>query len=99
MLDADNRTCSDRDECQEWGFCDQLCTNVDRSFRCSCQDGYELVDGNQCRASNASQFRLFFAHHQRIVKMDAAGKTVEVLAVDLHSLSLFSPGFCCVESR
>lgn len=69
---------TDRDECKEWGFCDQMCTNVDRSFKCSCQDGYELIDGNQCSASNASQFRLYFAHHQRVVKIDATGQSIEV---------------------
>ena len=69
---------TDRDECKEWGFCDQTCTNVERSFECSCQDGYELIDGNQCAASNASQFRLYFAHHQRVVRIDATGQTIEV---------------------
>jgi hypothetical protein len=51
---------------------------VERSFECSCQDGYELIDGNQCAASNASQFRLYFAHHQRVVKIDATGQSIEV---------------------
>lgn len=27
-LAADNRTCVDRDECKEWGYCHQLCINT-----------------------------------------------------------------------
>jgi low density lipoprotein-related protein 2 len=78
---------ADRDECKEWGFCDQTCTNVERSFECSCQDGYELIDGNQCAASNASQFRLYFAHHQRVVKIDATGQSIEVKFIPTQSSS------------
>jgi hypothetical protein len=78
---------ADRDECKEWGFCDQTCTNVERSFECSCQDGYELIDGNQCAASNASQFRLYFAHHQRVVKIDATGQSIEVNFIPTQSSS------------
>ena len=81
--------CADRDECKEWGFCDQTCTNVEGSFECSCQDGYELIDGNQCAASNASQFRLYFAHHQRVVKIDATGQSIEVN--NTIKLSFFFP--------
>lgn len=27
-LAADNRSCSDRDECKDWGYCHQLCVNT-----------------------------------------------------------------------
>ena len=77
---------TDRDECKEWGFCDQTCTNVERSFECSCQDGYELIEGNQYAASNASQFRLYFVHHQRVVRIDATGQNIEVRRHSIRKL-------------
>lgn len=27
-LAADNRSCTDRDECKDWGYCHQLCVNT-----------------------------------------------------------------------
>ncbi len=36
----------DIDECtQDNGSCDQICTNIDGSFFCDCDVGYQLVDG------------------------------------------------------
>ena len=46
-----NNTIPDIDECaQNATLCGQLCVNTDGSYFCSCEDGYELVEGtNQCR--------------------------------------------------
>lgn len=35
--------CQDLDECKIEGTCDQLCTNLPGSFRCSCVAGYTNV--------------------------------------------------------
>ena len=56
VLNSDNRTCTDRDECKEWGFCDQFCKNTDRSFECSCSEGFQPVENTKCLASNSSEF-------------------------------------------
>ena len=52
---------SDLNECEEWGYCDQKCENVEyggsgfrdpietggSGFRCSCVEGYELKDATR----------------------------------------------------
>ena len=40
----------DIDECaQNSTICEQLCVNTDGGYFCSCDDGYELIEGtNQC---------------------------------------------------
>ena len=41
---------SDIDECSESGVCDQICTNTDGSYSCSCKKGYQLqVDQIHCQ--------------------------------------------------
>ena len=41
---------SDVDECEiGTNNCDQICSNTDGSFTCSCEDGFRLsVDGHSC---------------------------------------------------
>ena len=41
--------CEDVDECLRISSCSQLCTNTKGSFKCGCEEGYE-VEGRQCRA-------------------------------------------------
>lgn len=42
---------SDIDECQEYGKCSQICTNLKGTFQCSCKPGYHLdADKTTCRA-------------------------------------------------
>lgn len=48
---------SDDDECsieREGGFspCDQLCTNFERGYNCSCVAGYQLNGKSECVAVN-----------------------------------------------
>eukprot|EP00795_Rhopilema_esculentum_P000716 gene716-10430_t len=53
-------TCVDINECAASnGGCDQLCVNTEGSFKCQCNNGYELrngrcVDINECEASSHS---------------------------------------------
>src|SRR5689334_12990909 len=49
----DKRTCVDLNECSEWGYCDQSCTNTPGSYKCSCTDGYTLVPPRHCKANNS----------------------------------------------
>ena len=39
---------SDQNECEEWGFCDQLCSNSFGGFKCSCVDGYIKSGDDRC---------------------------------------------------
>lgn len=78
-LAPDNRTCADRNECAEWGFCDQLCTNTAGSYSCACAPGFILKDRNRCIAENSSSLLLYFAHEKSIFSMNAAGGNVRII--------------------
>ncbi|XP_024879851.1 fibrillin-3-like [Temnothorax curvispinosus] len=52
-LNADNRSCSDIDECTEFKdnhLCIGICENTPGSYACKCPEGYRLgVDGRTCQ--------------------------------------------------
>lgn len=73
-LANDNKTCTDLDECAEWGHCDQLCANTDGSYMCSCASGYALQDKSRCAATDATSLELIFAHERAVVRMSAHGQ-------------------------
>ncbi|XP_013413701.1 signal peptide, CUB and EGF-like domain-containing protein 2 [Lingula anatina] len=48
-LGSDQKTCIDVDECWEGtARCEQDCINEQGSYRCACQRGYSLKQGNRC---------------------------------------------------
>ena len=63
---------ADRDECSEWGYCDQGCSNTDGSYSCTCVPGYAWDEGNKtCRASrvkHAPPF-VYFTNLHKIYKV------------------------------
>lgn len=59
----------DRNECLEWGFCEQLCTNVDGSYTCSCAPGYTRQGKNKCRASGTEPLELLVAQERNIWRL------------------------------
>lgn len=79
-LAADNRSCTDLDECAEWGHCDQLCANTDGSFSCSCAAGYTLTERSRCIAPNAASLELIFAHDRAVVRMSSHGQEAKNVA-------------------
>ncbi|XP_024940882.1 low-density lipoprotein receptor-related protein 2 isoform X2 [Cephus cinctus] len=81
ILGNDSRSCIDRDECSEWGFCEQLCQNTDGSYICSCAPGYVLHGRNQCRAENTSALELLLAEDRSIWRMKATGDDVTQIAI------------------
>lgn len=78
-IDEDSRSCVDLNECDEWGYCDQICTNKIGSYSCSCYPGYDLKipsDGSdkpRCYAHNSSSLRIYFAHDKSVWRMDNSG--------------------------
>ena len=54
----------DIDECaQNATLCGQLCVNTDGSYFCSCEDGYELVEGTtQCRGEKITYICKYLVH-------------------------------------
>ncbi|XP_043484789.1 low-density lipoprotein receptor-related protein 2 [Leptopilina heterotoma] len=81
ILANDSRSCIDRDECMEWGFCEQLCKNTDGSYICSCAPGFELIGKNACRALKTSPpLELLLAQDRTIWRMEATGLNRKLIA-------------------
>ena len=70
---------TDQDECGDWGYCDQQCSNSVGSYKCSCVDGYILRDTTCVADPSLSKMTLLFAYHNKLVAMDPTGKTVKQL--------------------
>lgn len=63
---------SDKNECEEWGHCDQHCINTDGSYKCMCTVGFVLQDETRCSAitiSDKLKMTLYFTHHDRVLKV------------------------------
>jgi len=70
----------DKNECEEWGFCDQLCSNSFGGHECSCVDGYTKNAENICVADTSlPKMQIYFAHNQQIVVLDKDGKLAREL--------------------
>lgn len=50
-LSENKYNCSDVDECRSEVCQDRVCVNTAGSYRCVCQDGYEMVDG-ECQGAD-----------------------------------------------
>ncbi|XP_063240571.1 low-density lipoprotein receptor-related protein 2 [Bacillus rossius redtenbacheri] len=75
----DSRSCVDRNECLEWGFCDQTCKNTYGSFSCSCAPGY-LLNGSRCHVPNPSAAHLFFAFDHSVLRIDPESNRTQLVA-------------------
>lgn len=76
----DKRSCMDLNECSEWGYCDQLCTNSPGSYQCLCVRGYTLDPPRHCKADNSSAMRLLFTRHNAIYSVSSDGADLSILA-------------------
>ncbi|XP_005986648.1 fibulin-5 [Latimeria chalumnae] len=64
ILNPDNRSCQDVDECAGESTCSQICFNTYGSFLCRCNAGYELAeDGINCIDMNECSFSEFLCQH------------------------------------
>uniref|UniRef100_A0A0K0FI56 Low-density lipoprotein receptor-related protein (inferred by orthology to a C. elegans protein) n=1 Tax=Strongyloides venezuelensis TaxID=75913 RepID=A0A0K0FI56_STRVS len=81
--DRFQRTCSDINECSEFGYCDQLCENHRPGFTCSCKGGcftlkMKTADPNggnstmrgYCTSPDPEQMRLFVARREGLYKIN-----------------------------
>lgn len=75
----DGKSCVDLDECAEWGYCEQFCTNTVGSYQCHCGDGYLLSEMKHCKAKNSTDMQLVFAHHSALYRADSKGTSLEVV--------------------
>ena len=71
----------DRNECEEWNFCDQKCDNTDGGFKCTCVEGYELEDRTYCKAKlSYPKMKIYFTHTDTIYSMDSRGNSRKAIA-------------------
>lgn len=57
---------SDRNECLEFGFCEQLCTNTNGGYVCNCASGYTRYSKSRCRVTDAEPLELLVAQERAI---------------------------------
>ena len=66
ILENDNQTCTDLNECITYGSCHQKCENLKGSYKCSCVDGYILEpDGKTCKTAGETDLPLV-PHRSRL---------------------------------
>ncbi|CAJ0568186.1 unnamed protein product, partial [Mesorhabditis spiculigera] len=80
-----HRTCSDVNECAQFGYCDQLCANHRPGFTCSCLGDcftMQMMHGpgkdNQtlrgyCVSKDADKLKLFVARREGLYRIDPHG--------------------------
>ncbi|GMT30087.1 hypothetical protein PFISCL1PPCAC_21384, partial [Pristionchus fissidentatus] len=89
--DRFQRTCSDINECAEWGYCDQLCANHRPGFTCSClgdcyslhmihgsgSDGANHTTRGYCISNEAEKMKLFVARREGLYRINPTGPNDE----------------------
>jgi len=55
-MDPTNNTCIGVNECEPPGVCSQICTDTKNGFKCSCADGYQLINHTFCKTINRTAF-------------------------------------------
>lgn len=70
---------SDRDECADWGYCQQLCANTPGSFTCSCVAGYHLSNHSACDAQGNQTLQIYFAHDKFVWRLNADNGSMELV--------------------
>lgn len=56
VLEQSNNTCVGVNECEPPGICSQMCADTKNGFKCSCADGYQLVNHTFCKTINRTVF-------------------------------------------
>lgn len=58
VQDTANNTCVGINECEIPGLCSQMCTDTKHGFKCSCAEGYQLVNHTFCKTLNRTVFNI-----------------------------------------
>ncbi|XP_055342132.1 low-density lipoprotein receptor-related protein 2-like [Paramacrobiotus metropolitanus] len=89
-----NRTCINQNECDMWGFCDQICMDTLGSYRCMCNPDYQLEKQGTCRVSDSSKLRIIYARREGVYDVDRQAvkirklvNTSKAYAVDYHFIN------------
>ncbi|XP_060065626.1 low-density lipoprotein receptor-related protein 1-like [Ylistrum balloti] len=73
-------TCVNIDPCSYPQFCDQQCRSKDGSFSCGCSQGYDLLEGRDCIATNVppnSEPTLLVADFMRFQQLALNGSSLK----------------------
>ncbi|XP_063881494.1 prolow-density lipoprotein receptor-related protein 1-like isoform X4 [Scylla paramamosain] len=71
--------CVDANECEREGSCDQMCTNREQGFSCTCGLGYDLVGISHCRAKNVPPYEpatLLYASNSGLARLYLNGSAI-----------------------
>lgn len=55
-IDTTNNTCVGINECEPPGICSQKCLDTKHGFKCTCSEGYQLVNHTFCKTLNRTLF-------------------------------------------
>ncbi|XP_041633656.1 low density lipoprotein receptor a [Cheilinus undulatus] len=92
---VDTKRCEDIDECAEPDTCSQICINQIGSFKCQCQEGYQVDPATrECKAIGTIAY-LFFTNRHEVRKMTldkseytrVIPRLKNVVAVDMNMAS------------
>ena len=84
---------SDIDEClEELDGCEQICTNTDGSYYCTCMDGYELgSDNHTCTGDDYTNYPSYIRNY--VSRLFPIIKHVHILLLwiisDVRTYSMF----------
>lgn len=82
----DTVTCVDIDECEIPGKCSQHCLNLKGSFKCSCDEGYQLMDHTRCKAVNRTNAYLVISNRRSILVANLITTSLEKIPVRVENV-------------
>ncbi|MEJ1269964.1 hypothetical protein NN561_000782 [Cricetulus griseus] len=75
---VDQHRCEDTDECQEPDTCNQLCVNLEGSYKCECRAGFHMNPHTRvCKAVGSIAYLLFTNRHELVLRHHHHGLAVD----------------------
>uniref|UniRef100_A0A665ULU1 EGF-like domain-containing protein n=1 Tax=Echeneis naucrates TaxID=173247 RepID=A0A665ULU1_ECHNA len=66
---VDNKRCQDIDECANPDTCNQICINQIGSYKCECEEGYQVDPATKACKAIGTKAYLFFTNRHEVRKM------------------------------